>query len=179
MARHQLRRQHYHYFSILTTGIKRLLSVSLMMLLTACSHMTLNQPAKPINEAVPVTAAMQKLVAVCSQSPSEVVINNAPINEFIADYCSTNSTTKQLKLIKTIKVQSTWPSEYQVWFDTLTWHTENLRRQKITNYYSDSKAQKHQQQLLELQKQLIELKQKLVDIEKQRLETSLSEDIEL
>ncbi len=188
MARDRIRRQHTHYFSLLTGHAKQLLSVCLVAGLTACSSMPFNQTLKRMNGTVPVTAAMQQLIAVCNQSDvdtetatavPEVVISNEALNTFIESYCDTNSTTKQLKLITTTKAQSTWSADYHIWFDSLTFHTENLRKQKITNYYSDSKAQKRQQQLLEVQKQLIELKQKLVDIEKQRLETSLSEGVDL
>lgn len=194
MARDRIRCQHTHYISMLTGHAKQLLSVCLMAGLTACSSMPFNETLKrmngtvPINGTVPVTAAMQQLIAVCKQSDvdtetatavPEVVISNEALNTFIESYCDTNSTTKQLKLITTTKAQSTWSADYHIWFDSLTFHTENLRKQKITNYYSDSKAQKRQQQLLEVQKQLIELKQKLVDIEKQRLETSLSEGVDL
>lgn len=124
----------------------------------------------------PLTLVMQTLLSNCKQTPALPQLDDPTLQQFINEFCATTSTNKQLKLIDSIKNAAVWPTEYEVWFDSLTWHTENLRKQKISNFYSDSKAQKHEQQLLELQRQLIELKQKLVDIEKQRLETSLSEN---
>ena len=139
------------------------------------------QPTTNTNKAAeqthqPITAVISALLANCTQAPTRPTLENEALQTFIGEYCTTTSTNKQLKLIEEIKTNALWPNDYVVWFDSLTWHTENLRKQKITNFYSDSKAQKHEQQLLELQRQLIELKQKLVDIEKQRLETSLSEN---
>ncbi|WP_419148735.1 hypothetical protein [Pseudoalteromonas 'SMAR'] len=95
------------------------------------------------------------------------------LQQFIRRYCGTDSTTAQLKLIANTKQQHTWPDEYLVWLDALAWHTQQLRAQKIDNYYSNNAAKQHQQQLLKTQKQLSELKQKLANIEKQRLESDL------
>ncbi|TMO82840.1 hypothetical protein [Pseudoalteromonas spongiae] len=135
---------------------------------------TTNKAAEQTHQ--PIITVISALLANCTQAPTHPTLENDALQTFIGEYCTTTSTNKQLKLIEDIKANALWPNDYEVWFDSLTWHTENLRKQKITNFYSDSKAQKHEQQLLELQRQLIELKQKLVDIEKQRLETSLSEN---
>lgn len=156
--------------------IKNILLISFIALISACS--LTEEPAEKQVETKqlthqPITQVMHAFLSVCENNQPSVVIENAQLAQFISDYCETDSTNKQLKLISDIENQAIWPSDYQIWFASLTWHTENLRKQKISNFYSDSKAQKHQQQLLELQKQLIELKQKLVDIEKQRLESSL------
>ncbi|MEJ6475161.1 hypothetical protein [Pseudoalteromonas piscicida] len=129
---------------------------------------------------IPLPDVIKALVSQCAKK-HQVTFNDyyrgaAHLEGFIHTYCGTNSTTKQLKAIEEVKLQDYWPDEYGVWLDSLAWHTQNLREQKISNYYSDNKAQRHQEQLLQTQKQLAELKQKLADIEKQRLETDLSEN---
>ncbi|MCG9770969.1 hypothetical protein L1D59_20430 [Pseudoalteromonas piscicida] len=129
---------------------------------------------------VPLAEVIKALVSQCAKKHN-VTFNDyykgaLHLQGFIHTYCGTDSTTKQLKAIEEVKLQDYWPDDYNIWFESLAWHTQSLREQKISNYYSDNKAQQHQAQLLQTQKQLAELKQKLADIEKQRLETDLSEN---
>ncbi|RXE99033.1 hypothetical protein [Pseudoalteromonas sp. PS5] len=128
---------------------------------------------------VPLTEVIKALVSQCAQKHN-VTFNQyykgaQHLQGFIHTYCGTDSTTKQLKAIEALRLQDYWPEDYNIWFESLAWHTQNLREQKISNYYADNKAQQHQAQLLQTQKQLAELKQKLADIETQRLKTDLSE----
>ena len=156
---------------------KQCLMIAIVMLfVTACSSTTNNAKPKQ-NNVVDLTSAMNALLVNCQTGEQTITLDDSSLNTFIRAFCETNSTTKQLKLIAEIKASTSWPNDFQIWFESLAWHTENLRQQKVTNYYSDSKAQQHQKQLLHVQKQLLELKQKLVDIEKQRLATEVSENL--
>jgi hypothetical protein len=154
--------------------IKRIVLLSLITVASACSLTpTQQQPTTQQVSQQPITQIMSAFLSICKNETAKPHIENQQLAGFIREFCATDSTNKQLKLISEIETTSNWPNDYKTWFASLTWHTKNLREQKITNFYSDSKAQKHEQQLLELQKQLIELKHKLVDIERQRLESSL------
>ncbi|WP_440056534.1 hypothetical protein ACSLBF_20730 (plasmid) [Pseudoalteromonas sp. T1lg65] len=132
----------------------------------------------------PITSTVKALIQRCKNAhynPLDIeYINADQLNQFIENYCSTQSTTKQLNEIEEIKhVDSNWPESYIVWFEHLTLHTQQLRTQRIDNFYLDrrleqaeSEKQSLDSQLKALTKQLKELKLQLAATESERLMNS-------
>lgn len=83
---------------------------------------------------VPLTEVIKALVSQCAQKHN-VTFNQyykgaQHLQGFIHTYCGTDSTTKQLKAIEALRLQDYWPEDYNIWFESLAWHTQNLREQK-------------------------------------------------
>ncbi|MBQ4845439.1 hypothetical protein J8M01_07910 [Pseudoalteromonas sp. MMG005] len=154
----------------------------LTFLLSACQSSPVLAPTQPLEVSSPTYAPLATLMSTqknaCSHN-SELPAHfeqYQQINTFFTDWCNTRSTTTQLRLLKQFKRSHNWPDEYRVYFDSLKFNTQRLRKQRLANIKLRKALEKEKQQLSVTQNALAELKRQLALIELRHLNATQTDN---
>ncbi|WP_105169876.1 hypothetical protein [Pseudoalteromonas sp. T1lg23B] len=160
--------------------MRNLITIFMMCTLSACQaisssvgHATFVGPSNSKQfEFAPLTALVTAHQSACDNGTTKQLVGYRAyqqLNDFLQAFCSTSSTTTQLRLIAQLHQQNDWPQDYLSYFAMLHQHITTLRLYKLENIALKKQLAEQQSALQNVELALSNLKQKLAQIEQQRL----------
>ncbi|OHU84339.1 MULTISPECIES: hypothetical protein [Pseudoalteromonas] len=160
--------------------MRNLITILMICTLSACQaisssvgHVNFVGPSNSKqSEFAPLTTLVTAHQSACDNGTAKQLVGYRAylqLNEFLQAFCSTRSTTTQLRLIAQLHQQNDWPQDYLSYFAMLHQHITTLRQYKLENIALKKQLTEQQNALHSVELALSNLKQKLAQIEQQRL----------
>ncbi|CAM4194994.1 hypothetical protein [Pseudoalteromonas byunsanensis] len=160
--------------------MRNLITILMMFTLSACQaisssvdHAIFVGPSNSKqSEFAPLTTLVSAHQNACDNGSTKQLVGYRAyqqLNDFLKAFCSTRSTTTQLRLIAQLHQQNDWPQNYLSYFAMLHQHITTLRWYKLENIALKKQLTEQQSALKSAEQTLSNLKQKLAQIEQQRL----------